>query len=149
MKQVFNSAWRCNRKSIALAQPPFSKAKSTIFLFFVLLTGLLTSCKKENSNAPETTETAMSKSKADHGNVVENYTGFSLQTSWELKQARAATAKYQHLKHAIADGYADIGVVVPNMGHHYLNASLLDNVFDPRKPEILVYRKKKTEALSW
>jgi hypothetical protein len=143
MKHVFNSAWRCNRKSIALTQSSF-RAKSTISLsFVVLLTGLLTSCQKENVNASETTETAMKKNKDDHGNVVEHYTGFSSQTLWELKQARAATAKYRHLKHAIADGYADIGVVVPNMGHHYLKASLLDNVFDPGKPEILVYKKEE------
>ena len=54
---------------------------------------------------------------------------------------QTATSRYQNIENAKADGYADINVVVENMGFHYLKASLVDTVFDYRKPEILVYNK--------
>jgi hypothetical protein len=65
------------------------------------------------------------------------------QTSWELLHARVATAKYRHINKAIEDGYADISVVVPNMGHHYMKSAFVDATFDASKPEILVYNKKE------
>jgi hypothetical protein len=37
-------------------------------------------------------------------------------TFLELLQARVATAKYHNFDKAIANGYADLNVVVPNMG---------------------------------
>lgn len=57
----------------------------------------------------------------------------------QLETARAATEKYQDLSRALADGYVDAKIVMQGMGHHYLNASLLDDKFEPDKPEILVY----------
>lgn len=65
------------------------------------------------------------------------------ETVQELNNARAATARYQNIRTAIADGYADISVVREHMGYHFLKASLVDTVFDPVKPEILVYNKKE------
>jgi len=61
------------------------------------------------------------------------------ETRRELAKARKATARYRDIGQAMADGYADINVVVPNMGRHYLKAPLLDDHFDPEKPELLVY----------
>ena len=62
----------------------------------------------------------------------------------ELQQARAATARYRHIKNAFKDGYVDINVVVPNMGYHFMKSELTaDGVFDVRKPEILVYNKNE------
>lgn len=84
-------------------------------------------CKKENEKTP--------------GNTIDRYTGLSAQTIYELKEAQSATSRYQSIENAKTDGYADINVVVENMGFHYLKASLLDTVFDYRKPEILVYNK--------
>jgi hypothetical protein len=69
------------------------------------------------------------------------YGSLSFTTAWELQQARAATAKYQVIENAMADGYMDIAVDVQNMGHHYLNPKLLDEKFDFRHPEILVYNR--------
>jgi len=60
----------------------------------------------------------------------------------ELARVRAATAKYQDINRAIADGYADINLYIPMMGWHYLNASLLDSTFELDKPELLVYINK-------
>jgi hypothetical protein len=69
--------------------------------------------------------------------------GFSFLTFLELLEARAATIRYRQFSNALADGYADINVVVPNMGYHYMKSSLSDSKFEIRKPEILVYNKKR------
>lgn len=57
----------------------------------------------------------------------------------ELQQAKIATAKYNNIENAIADGYADIDVIVPHMGSHFMKASYVDGNFEIGKPEILVY----------
>ncbi len=57
----------------------------------------------------------------------------------ELDRARAATARYQDVAAALADGYVDAHIVMQNMGHHYLKAALLDGRFEPDRPELLVY----------
>src|SRR5262245_26918029 len=57
----------------------------------------------------------------------------------QLDQARDAASKYLDVDDALAAGYADIGLFVPNMGWHYLKESLLDGKFDWTKPELLVY----------
>ena len=57
----------------------------------------------------------------------------------ELDDVRAATAAYAALDAALDAGYTDIDVVMQNMGHHYLNADLLDATFEVDRPEILVY----------
>lgn len=63
----------------------------------------------------------------------------SRETRRELERAWLATAKYNDISNAIADGYADINVFVPHMGFHYLKSPLLDAAFDPERPELLVY----------
>jgi hypothetical protein len=63
----------------------------------------------------------------------------SRETQRELERAWRATAKYNEISNAIADGYADINVFIPKMGFHYLKSSLLDAEFDPEHPELLVY----------
>ncbi|HEX5153225.1 MAG TPA: hypothetical protein VFW07_17365 [Parafilimonas sp.] len=75
------------------------------------------------------------------GNVLDKYTGLSQQTIQELKAAQTATERYKNIQNAIADGYADIEVVVEHMGFHYMKASLADTLFEYNKPEILVYNK--------
>jgi hypothetical protein len=63
----------------------------------------------------------------------------SKETKMELNRARQATARYHNINHAIADGYIDINVFIPQMGYHYLKPEILDTDFDPAKPELLVY----------
>ena len=58
---------------------------------------------------------------------------------YELENVRQLTARYQDLQAALDDGYVDIGVFYPNMGHHYLKPALLDATFDVENPELLVY----------
>ena len=67
-------------------------------------------------------------------------------TRHELMSARKATAKYSDISQAIADGYADINVFIPNMGFHYLRADNLDGEFDPERPELLVYAQDLCEG---
>ncbi len=59
----------------------------------------------------------------------------------DLAIARKATARYQDVLEALKDGYADIGVVLPNMGRHFLKDSLVDARFEVERPEVLVYQE--------
>jgi hypothetical protein len=61
-----------------------------------------------------------------------------------LKAVRQATARYNSTNQAIRDGYVpdDFCVAVPGlggMGYHWANFDLVDPVFDPLKPEVLLY----------
>ncbi|MBS1744633.1 MAG: hypothetical protein JST21_00540, partial [Bacteroidetes bacterium] len=92
----------------------------------LMLSILTLSCKKESVENPD---------------LLDRYTGLNSQTMSELKLARDASARYQSIDNALADGYADIAVNTENMGHHYMKTSLVDSIFDLKKPEILVYNK--------
>ena len=72
---------------------------------------------------------------------LKNHKGLNEKVLSEVLQVRAATKKYRNIENAIKDGYTDISVIVPNMGHHYMKASIVDATFDINKPEILVYNK--------
>lgn len=128
MKNLLNGAWRCN-----------GSAFTTLFIVFLLATGF-TACKKESAATPEE-EMEMAEARNSRSDAVKCYTGLPRKTQWELQQARAATARYRNFDNAIRDGYADIDVVVPEMGYHFLKAAILDDKFDYRHPEILVYNK--------
>lgn len=60
----------------------------------------------------------------------------------ELALTRASTAKYHNIQKALADGYVDIDLYIPQMGWHFLNNSYLDENFEIDKPELLVYANK-------
>jgi hypothetical protein len=69
-----------------------------------------------------------------------------------LGQARGATAKYQRVDVAIADGYVSTVdcVAIPSgaMGIHYVNPALLmDAVADIEQPEALVYEPQTNGTL--
>ncbi|MBC7849911.1 MAG: hypothetical protein H7Y31_09245 [Chitinophagaceae bacterium] len=116
----------------------------------------ITSCQKNNEsdqsgtdenihqlNTDEEFKTAYQEPTTGPDQLHHESRGFSLITFLQLLEARAATAKYRDFDRAIADGYADINVVVPNMGYHFLKDSINDATFEIRKPEILVYNKKR------
>ena len=131
MKQLFNA---------------FKNARNVTYGLFLLGTLLFTGCKKEsvneNNDPAESTQvqSAITSSNMKTGaELINMYSGLSKQTTLELQQARAATARYRNIENALKDGYTNIGVDVENMGHHYMNPSLVDGTFDIRKPEILVY----------
>lgn len=58
----------------------------------------------------------------------------------QLDRARQATAKYQDVHVAEADGYQQIGPDFPGMGVHFVR-TLEPKGFDVEKPPILVYEK--------
>ena len=126
---------------------------ATLFLWTILAGFLFTSCEKQaletqgtepviTSNAEQITPD--NTANATDGQILNMYSGLSNQTMWELQQARAATARYRDIKNAIKDGYSNINVDVPNMGHHFMKTSLVDATFDIRNPEILVYNGLET-----
>jgi len=130
MKNVSNSALRCNRKTFASIQP------FTLLLLLAFAALCFTSCKKEAAEINPEVAPAMAKAKLFNLNM---YTGLSSTLQMELQQARAATAKYQQINNAVKDGYVDINVVAENMGFHYMRTSIVDASFEINRPEILVY----------
>jgi hypothetical protein len=63
-----------------------------------------------------------------------------------LKAVRQATSRFNSTTQAIRDGYGadDHCVAHPElggMGYHWVNGALIDPVFDPLQPEVLLYAK--------
>ncbi len=112
------------------------KFKSLI-LSFMVGSVLFLGCSKDEQQQPADKTTVAGSTKSI--NFLNQYEGLDKQTMWELQQAYAATARYQNIANALKDGYADINVILQNMGYHYLKSTQLDATFDYRKPEILVY----------
>jgi hypothetical protein len=72
--------------------------------------------------------------------------------TFDVVAARLATARYAtSLSRAKADGYRIITPMIPNMGYHFMNASVTG--FDVHKPPILVYEHRGSAwqlgALEW
>src|SRR5260370_32371111 len=104
MKNLYSSALRCNGKYFA-AHRLFYGVIHNASLFFcsmILIGFLFTGCKKENINTPvDEAQSKNSHAVNSEGDVLINYTGLSSQTTWELQQARAATAQYLNSDNAI------------------------------------------------
>ena len=64
-----------------------------------------------------------------------------------LAAIRAATARYNSTLQAEKAGYLPdpfcVASPVGGMGHHWVNPSLIDGVFDPTKPEVVLYAPDK------
>src|SRR6185503_3252075 len=133
------------KKSISSTAPRYCNRTAFVhvlatFVALILAGFLFTSCSKQLSEEPKVQSSNSASAESEFMNF---YSGLPTQTSWELQQARAATAKYQNIENAIRDGYADINVVVQEMGFHYMKSTLVDANFDPRKPELLVYNREE------
>jgi len=57
----------------------------------------------------------------------------------QLDQVRYAASRFIDVDEAVEAGYVDIGLLVPNMGWHYMKESLVDGNFNWTEPELLVY----------
>lgn len=66
----------------------------------------------------------------------------------QLALAKRAAGRYHDIKQAIADGYTDTGIVLPNMGRHFINQGLVDDKFEADRPELLVYSPDSTRLLA-
>ena len=147
MKSLINSAMRFTKKTFVTNHSISTNVR--FFLSLIIFSAIFfISCQKEANEITSPAVTSDAKlNNTDNPNaseVINMYSGLSSTTIWELQQARAATARYRDLKNAIKDGYSNINVDVPNMGHHFMNTSLVDGVFDIRHPEILVYNGLET-----
>jgi hypothetical protein len=60
-------------------------------------------------------------------------------TVLELEIVRRASVRFHDVDQALAAGYADIGLFMPNMGWHYMKQGNVDAKFDIDEPELLVY----------
>lgn len=66
----------------------------------------------------------------------------------EIGFVRTAVAPYAEKKSAIAAGYnVDVTGYRTQMGHHFLNASLLDDKFELGKPELMLYAPYGTDTM--
>lgn len=148
MKNSFVSALRFRKNCVAKNYGSIFNA--ALFFCLTILAGFIfPSCQKETlkeakSGYPiavsDADETSRSKNgNSDEARVLKMYSGLNEQTMRELRQAQEATARYRNIENAIRDGYSNINVDVPNMGHHFMKSSLVDATFDIRNPEILVY----------
>ena len=116
--------------------------RRTIALFFVLgLTALA-------QMSPADTEQASSGSTMPHpfhiNGAALTYAELK-NTAAALEQARQATAKYQDLHAAEADGYQMVGGDMPGMGIHYV-LTMEPKRFDIEKPPILLYVKDSAQS---
>ncbi len=69
-----------------------------------------------------------------------------------LASIRENTAKYHRLEVAEEDGYAQVTECVSypelgGMGYHFVNFALVDEVFDPSQPEVLLYERAENGEL--
>lgn len=111
-----------------------------IFFLPVLLMALFTSCKKEiRDQTKEENSLSVSEEPGASGGTFQRNPEAEL-----LRSVRSATAKFHSTTQAIEAGYEpdDHCVSVPGlggMGYHWANPSLVDPVFDPLKPEVVLY----------
>jgi hypothetical protein len=143
MKNLPVTATDYKKKNVAEANllRQFKSNKVPLFYLIVLSAFLFAACKKQDMDQVGRTQSTNNSEISEDKDFLSTCKGLSKETLKELQQARAATARYQNIKNAFADHYADINVVLQNMGHHYMKAAFVDSVFDERKPELLVYNK--------
>lgn len=141
MKQIFHT----------VTNYPKAVANPILTLTLVLLLFFAGGCSKEAviKSDPLHEELSINNqtSMLIPGEMISNYSGLNATTLWELQQARAATARYRDIRNAKKDGYVDINVVAQNMGHHFMKVANVDEKFDFRNPEILVYNKMEDGSM--
>lgn len=112
-----------------------------ISLFSLMLIILVVTGCQQEENSPVDQSSIESQDLMMNSNeqFLDKHNHFSWITLLEMLHARIATARYRNINNAIADGYVDINVIMPNMGHHYMKAEFVDGEFEVDKPELLVY----------
>jgi hypothetical protein len=66
----------------------------------------------------------------------------------QLAAAKSATAKYRSMDRAKADGYFQVTQFIPGLGLHLANLGIRQDVFDPRRPQLLLYMPKRSGGYS-
>src|ERR1700688_3087458 len=111
--------------------------RRTIALFFVLV---LTAMAQMSPVGKEQSSSGSMMPHPSHTNGAALTYAELKKTAAELEQARQATAKYQDVHTAEADGYQMLGGDMPGMGIHYV-LTMEPKRFDIEKPPILLYVK--------
>jgi len=65
----------------------------------------------------------------------------------QLAEAKRATARYRSLAKAKADGYIQVTQFIPGLGLHMANLGISNKVFDPAKPQVLLYQPNASGKL--
>lgn len=119
-------------------------------LILVLLAVTVVGCLPETDDVQdvEGTEVLMSR----HDNRAGEITDLAAQNRL-LAEVHKATAKYQRVEMALADGYVPASPCVSapgrgGMGVHYVNFPLVDGEHDPLRPEALVYEPMKNGRMN-
>ena len=63
------------------------------------------------------------------------------ETILQLEAVRQAASRFFNIQTAFDEGYVDIEVDIPHMGHHLLKTRFLDAHFEVTEPELLVYQE--------
>jgi hypothetical protein len=114
------------------------------FLLMTLLLILASSCTKEIINTSEDSFTSKNELVTKAHKSSTSGSAVMLDTDL-LKSIRTATARYHSTTQAIINGYQPnnhcVSSPLGGMGYHWVNPSLVDPVFDPLKPEVVLYAK--------
>jgi hypothetical protein len=65
----------------------------------------------------------------------------------QLAAAKRATARYRDIAKAKADGYIQVTQFIPGLGLHMANLGISNKVFDPAKPQVLLYQPRANGSL--
>lgn len=115
-------------------------------LFPVWMLLLLTACQKQIKSELTTDDLSFAKrgTVTDESQAANAGHQHSASTAELLKTVHGATSRFHATTQAIMAGYEpdDHCVFVPGqggMGYHWVNFGLVDPVFDPLKPEVMLY----------
>ena len=105
---------------------------------------LVTSCQKQTETESLADNSAQGKAPVTSGSLSVGFNSAQLSNDAWLKAVHAATARFHSTTQANKAGYEgdDHCVSVPGlggMGYHWVNGSFVDPVFDPLKPEAVLY----------
>jgi len=115
--------------------------RRTMVLFFVL--GLTAVAQTSAAGKEQASSGAMMPHPSHTNGAALTYAELK-STAAALEQARQATAKYQDVHTAEADGYQMVGGDMPGMGIHYV-LTMEPTRFDIEKPPILLYVKNSAQ----
>jgi tetratricopeptide (TPR) repeat protein len=115
--------------------------RRTMVLFFVL--GLTAVAQTSAAGKEQASSGAMMPHPSHTNGAALTYAELK-NTAAALEQARQATAKYQDVHTAEADGYQMVGGDMPGMGIHYV-LTMEPTRFDIEKPPLLLYVKNSAQ----
>lgn len=121
------------------------KNKLSFFVAAIALFFVAAGCESADISEPGSNDYVLEKS--GQVDLTDGSSSSNSILNKELALARSSTAKYHNIQKALADGYVDIGLYIPNMGWHYMDTTLVDENFEIDKPELLVYSEKPNGGL--